>query len=252
MTEQTHDRQRVRRTRSMNSGNSATLALLHGDHGAGLADRHPTYQGVWKIHERLQPQEIRRRLWHILPGFLPFLLWVIPHSRPLSLRMRGLIAFDAVSLLSLAYLYFRSFKRSREQSGCQSILGYALPVLFLLLALPAKPELGLSVLAIVAFGDGLATLAGLLANGKRLPWNPEKTWVGMQAFVIAAVPMSALIYWGEMGPSASLKIAALCTAPASLIAAIAESVASSINDNIRVSLTATLMLLVTQTLFVGW
>jgi dolichol kinase len=38
----------------------------------------------------------------------------------------------------------------------------------------------------MAFGDGAATLAGTRIGGARLPWNPQKTWSGLAAFVVTA------------------------------------------------------------------
>ncbi|MDP2717381.1 MAG: hypothetical protein Q8P02_01420, partial [Candidatus Micrarchaeota archaeon] len=51
-------------------------------------------------------------------------------------------------------------------------------------------EFALSVIAIVAFGDGFATLVGL--HGIRpLFWNPSKTWEGLAAFIFSATAIAA-------------------------------------------------------------
>jgi dolichol kinase len=103
---------------------------------------------------------------------------------------------------------------------------------------------------IIAFGDGSATLAGMLLRGRRLPWNRDKSWVGLAAFLLCAVPLATLVYWAEARPGVALACA--CVAPAVLTAALAESLPGRFNDNIRVGVTAGLTLLVTHGTFVGW
>jgi dolichol kinase len=124
-------------------------------------------------------------------------------------------------------------------------------VLALLLLVPSAPELGLSVLGILAFGDGTATLVGLVVGGRRLPWNPAKSWAGLIAFVSASIPISALIYCGEAQPRIGYDQALACVAPAAMLAALAESIPSRINDNIRVGLAGAVTILITHAMFVG-
>lgn len=201
---------------------------------------------------RLCASEWRRRLWHISPGFLPFLLWVIPHQDPANLLVLSALTAVSISLLAAALHWSRTFLRPGEGLGLDSIVGYAASVLPVLLLFPAQIEIGLTTLAILAFGDGSATLVGMHVRGRSLPWNPRKTWVGSASFVMAATIMASIIYWGEANPRVPFATGLIISASAALVAAAAESFASRINDNIRVGLAAAATLATMQGLLVGW
>jgi dolichol kinase len=48
---------------------------------------------------------------------------------------------------------------------------------------------------VLSFGDALATLVGARRGKIRLPWSRRKSLEGMLAFVLAAVPAAAFLYW---------------------------------------------------------
>ena len=58
------------------------------------------------------------------------------------------------------------------------------PVAVLLLILVFRQQLHLAAIgwALLAFGDGVATLAGKAMGGGKLPWNRDKSWAGLLAF----------------------------------------------------------------------
>jgi dolichol kinase len=203
------------------------------------------------IHKRLGAQELRRRLLHIAPGFLPFILWPIPHRDPLGPTLRSIMIALAIGLTLFAWRQRRRVSRNGERGFLVTLLSYTAPILTTLLFLPAAPELGLAVLAIVAFGDGCATLVGRVAAGPRLPWNRAKTWAGSAAFVACALPIAAVVYWGEAQPHVSLALSLACAAPAALVAALAESLNSRVNDNLRVGVAAAVTIAVAHAMFVG-
>lgn len=203
---------------------------------------------------RFDAAERRRRLWHMLPGLLPVVLWVVPHEDPLSPILRGIllaiVAGIAVSILRA----FRGIGRAGETTTRQqsATAGYALSVLLVLFAFPGHAELGMAVLGILAFGDGFATVGGLLLRGPRLPWNPRKSWAGTASFLVCGGLWAAVLYWGESQPGVPFATALACTLPAALGAALAESLPARLDDNIRVGLAASLILVVAQTLGPGW
>lgn len=210
------------------------------------------------LMERLGPTEIRRRLWHILPGFLPFLLWWFPHADPLSPTLRGIMGAIGVVLAAAVFVYYRRIARPLDEDRLAAVLGYAGSVMGTLILFPAHAELGLTVLAVLAFGDGWATLAGRLVGGPRLPWNRGKTFAGLIAFVTVGAPLGALVYWGEpyfnpesSGPTVSFSTGLLCAGFATLAAALEESVPSRINDNIRVGITAAASVTAMHAVLVG-
>ena len=85
-----------------------------------------------------------------------------------------------------------------------------------------------------------------------LPWNREKTWSGSLCFLLAAIPIATLYYWGEARPGVTWHVALLCAGTAAVVSAIAESVSSRINDNIRVGVTALVMLVIMNHFLLGW
>ena len=93
---------------------------------------------------------------------------------------RNAVADDVSALFAVVALRRHStIARHGERNLRASALGYTGSVVLMLLLFPRHVELALSVLAILAFGDGSATLGGLLIGGRPLPWNRHKTWAGL-------------------------------------------------------------------------
>lgn len=210
------------------------------------------WSDVWQPAVVLGPSEARRRLFHMAPGFLPFVLWVIPHRDPWGPMLLTAVALLGGGIIFAAFRRYRSFARRGERDWSAAVLGYALPVLGALLLLPGEAEIGLSVLGILALGDGAATLGGLRLGGWRLPWNRRKSWTGSLCFCFGGAALATLLYWGEAVPRVSLLTAFLSVLPATLAAALVESLPLRSNDNLRVGATALIVALLTHAAFVGW
>ena len=200
----------------------------------------------------LSSREIRRRMWHMCPGLLPIILQVVPHADPVSPTLRWIILGVAAALgLRIAW-GFRQIQRANETDGMWAIAGYALSVMGMVLLFPQHLELAFALLAILAFGDGSATLFGLLFRGPRLPWNPAKSWSGLLAFITVGTLMASWIYWGEslnleaVEAPVTFGTAVMLVAPAVVVAALSESVDSQINDNVRVGIVGGLILMLTH------
>lgn len=206
---------------------------------------------VDSVSSRLTPHEWRRRLVHMSPGIFPFVFMSIPHADPLPYQ--AMFPVVAVTLLFtlIALLKTALFVRRGERGWATSVISYAVIITAMLVAFPAYPELGMTVTIIIAFGDGSATLAGKLMGGKRLPWNRRKSWVGFSAFLLCSAPLATLAFWGEARPGLSLPVALACVVPTVLAAALAESLPTRINDNIRVGVAAGLTISITHAMFVG-
>ncbi len=214
--------------------------------------------GFATVMQRTGRTELRRRLWHMLPGVLPVFLWPIPHADPLSPTLRLVILGIIIALGIAIFVQYRHIARRADNERLTSVIGYAASVIVTFLLFPSAIEIGFAVLAILAFGDGMATLIGKLLSGPALPWNREKTWSGFLAFMVIGTPMAALMYWREthnleaMTPGITYTTALLCCGIATFVAAIAESLPSRINDNIRVGVTAIAAMAIMHTVFVGW
>jgi dolichol kinase len=208
---------------------------------------------------RLTRTELRRRLWHMAPGLLPFLMWYFPHRDPISPTMRGIMVAVVFGLAIGIFAGYRRIQRRGESNQrLAAVAGYAASVLLTLIAFPGDAELGLTVLAILAFGDGSATLGGLLIGGPKLPWNRNKTVSGLVCFLVVGGAIASLIYWGEtqmnpeaVEPKATIRAAMFCGGMAALLAALAESIPSRINDNIRVGAVAAATVVITHAAIVG-
>lgn len=205
-----------------------------------------------ELSSRLTPHEWRRRAVHMSPGLLPFLFFVVPHADPLSWLVRSVALAVPALIAVIALKTERLFARRGDGGWMTSVLSYAIVTVTLLLAFPGQPELGSTVTTIIAFGDGSATLAGLLARGRRLPWNSAKSWVGLCAFLGCSIPLGTLVYWGVSRPGVPFLTALACVVPTVIAAAIAESLPTHLNDNIRVGVTGGLTIVATHAMFVGW
>lgn len=204
---------------------------------------------VWTI-QRLPYRELKRRFWHMCPGLLAFGLHIVSHADPISPTLQLIIVGCCILIAARILLGFRQIRRHGEGAGIGAVGGYSLSVLIMALLFPRHLELGLAVLAILAFGDGSATLVGLTIRGPRLWWNRAKSWSGLLGFVVIGSLMTSWIYWGEThnpeaaDPAVSFGHALLLTSPAVVAGALAESVRSRINDNIRVGAVAAIALVI--------
>lgn len=208
---------------------------------------------------RLGRTEWRRRIWHMAPGLLPPLLWPIPHNDPVSPTLTVLLFVLIGGIATAIFLRYRSIERTPgSEQGRNCVLGYAGTILAAIVLFPSALEISMAIAAILAFGDGSATLGGKLLGGPSLPWNREKTWSGFLAFLIAGIPTATLMYWFEahnveaLGPPLQFGPALACCGIAVLAAALAESLKSRIDDNLRVGLAALVVLPVMHGLLVGW
>lgn len=212
---------------------------------------HPI-RGIQSLAERLGMSELRRRLLHMVPGFLPCLLWVIPHQDPWGPLLIGITVAVALGVVVFAMLQAQAFARPGEEQWGAAVIGYVIPVVGTMLLLPGRSELGVLTLGIMALGDGSAALGGLGWGGRRLPWNHRKTWTGVLCFIIAATTMSSLYYWMEARPCVPFAVALAIAAVASLAGAIVESLPLKSHDNLRVGTTAALTGLLMHIALLGW
>jgi len=179
------------------------------------------------------------------PGLLPPLLWVIPHRDPLGTPARLAILLLAAGIAAAIFRSYRQIARPGDAERLPAVAGYAGSVLLAILLFPGDVEIGLAVLAVLAFGDGTATAAGLALGGRPLPWNPDKTWTGLAAFALAGGTAAAFLHWAEpaFNPASTPaeippQLSLVVGFGAAVAGAAAESVQSRVNDNVRVGMAA--------------
>jgi uncharacterized protein (TIGR00297 family) len=108
------------------------------------------------------------------------------------------------------------------------------PVMVLLLVVVFRDRLHYAAIgwALLAFGDGIATLAGQSVRLAPLPWNRDKSWGGLLAFfVVGAAAALAVAYWMDYRRPGVVLLAALA-------AAIVESLPLGVDDNVTVPVAA--------------
>jgi len=199
--------------------------------------------------------ELLRKAVHVgMGGFALALRWLTP------LQAAGLAVTALLfNLFVLHRLTRRALLREDERASGYSkgILIYPAVVLALIAVFHHRLELVAACWGLLAVGDGMATVVGVLAGGAKLPWNPKKSWAGFFAFVtwgtaaaaflvrwtqhaavdatpaMDSVGFSFLIAGGEVERFVFLLIGCFAAA---LAAAFAESLASGIDDNILVPL----------------
>lgn len=191
----------------------------------------------------LDSREVARKLWHMSPGALIVGLPLVRNFNLVAHHLPALIVAFTAILSILSMVHAKHFIRPGERDWSVSVFAFAATALLPLIAFPGHVELALTALVILAFGDGAAALGGLALRGPTLPWNENKTFAGTLSFIVCAVPCATWIYWGISNPRVSFETALISGMAAVTVAAVAESIRSSINDNIRVGAAATSMLL---------
>lgn len=188
--------------------------------------------------------ELLRKTTHMAMGLFAFLLRYIGPFWAAVLAATAL----AFNLFLFPRLGGRNLWREHERSAGSSlgIVLYPLAVLVLVLVFYRRLEVAAAAWGILAFGDGMATVAGMTLGRKKLPWNPGKSWIGSAAYVLfGGIAAAALLVWTApvSGNAYDWPFAfAVCFATALLAAAI-ESLPQGLDDNLGVPLVAGLFLL---------
>ncbi len=164
---------------------------------------------------------------------LPFLTWE-------EAAGAALLAL-AFNLFILPRLGLNLGKRTAVKAGIldaeywTGILAYPISVLALILFFGRRMEVVAAVWAIMALGDGSASVVGTSWQGATLAWNRKKTWPGFLAFIaVGTLGSFALARWAA--PSLpSLQTLILCLATA-IVGAVVESIPIGLDDNFSVPL----------------
>ncbi len=164
---------------------------------------------------------------------LPFLTWIEAAGAALAALL--------FNLLILPRLGLDLGKRVVDASGetrplaWTGIVSYPVSVLALVLLFGRRMEVVGAVWAIMALGDGFASIGGEALRGPAVPWNSGKTWSGFFAFIAAGTAGSFLLgSW--INPSLpELKVLLICAATAT-VGAVVETLPIGLDDNISVPL----------------
>ncbi|HEX2453016.1 MAG TPA: DUF92 domain-containing protein [Vicinamibacterales bacterium] len=125
------------------------------------------------------------------------------------------------------------------------ILLYPLSVLLLILMFRHRLDIVAAAWGILAVGDGMATLVGRAVEGRRLPWNPQKTVAGSLALWLAGGAAGAFLAWWcrpAIVPEPSIWFSIGAPFVAALVAAAVETVPIRLDDNVSVPMSAAAVL----------
>ena len=178
--------------------------------------------------------ETARQLVHMGMVAFAFLLRVVAWWQAAALAAAAL-AFNLVVLPRLMPSLFRPAERGGRAAG--GIVFYPLSVLLLIVLFPRRLDIVAAAWALLACGDGAATLVGRRLRGPRLPWHAEKTWSGLAAFVAAGGSAGALLAWWvrpAVDPPPSLVFALAAPWAAAVVAAFVETLPVRLDDNLSV------------------
>src|SRR3954471_21281978 len=193
----------------------------------------------------------RARQWvHIGSGLFALLLRLLTSWQAAALAAFAL-AFNGLALPRLGGR--RLYRPVDEARGFPlGILLYPLAVLLLVLLFPSPLHLVAAAWAILAFGDGFATLIGGATQSQHLPWNPDKTIAGTTAFIVCGgLGGVALALWARPGilppappplPPPPLAFTILAPLAAAIAAGFVETIPVRLDDNISVPATAAAVL----------
>jgi uncharacterized protein (TIGR00297 family) len=182
--------------------------------------------------------------------------WVHIGSGAFALLLRALTWWQAAALAGAALVFNllvlphvggrRLYRPVDEARGFPlGILLYPLAVLLLTLIFSTRLDMVAAAWAVLAFGDGAATLAGRRIGGRSWPWNPEKTLAGTAAFVLCGgIGAVALTCWTRpaVTPLPPLGFALLAPLVAVSVAALVETIPVRLDDNVSVPATAAAVL----------
>jgi uncharacterized protein (TIGR00297 family) len=119
---------------------------------------------------------------------------------------------------------------------------YPLCVLLLILIFWQRLEVAAATWGILAFGDGMASVAGMALGRRKLPWNPRKSWIGTLAYTLfGTLAAAVLLMWTAPGRYTWAFALAVAFGGA-LVAALLESLPQGLDDNLGVPLVSALFL----------
>ena len=185
----------------------------------------------------------RARQWvHIGSGSFALLLRVLTWWQAAALAAVAL-AFNVVALPRVGGR--RLYRPADEARGFPiGIVFYPLAVLLLILIFPSRLDIVAAAWAVLALGDGAATLAGQRAR-RRLPWNRDKTVKGTTAFIVFGGLGAVVLAWWvrpNVVPLPPLAFTIAAPIAAAIAAAFVETIPVRLDDNVSVPAAAAVVL----------
>ncbi len=196
-----------------------------------MARGHLSY---WHCTVVRQPVITARKLIHISTLGFAFLLPFLTCLQAAGCALLALL-FNVFVLPRFALDLRKPPDQANGPNVWTGIVLYPISVLGLILLYRHHMHVVASAWALLALGDGMASVAGESMRGPALPWNREKSWAGFVSFVIAGgIGAYVLARW--VNPALSSHNALLVSAAAAVVGAVVESAPIQLDDNVSVPL----------------
>ena len=193
--------------------------------------------------EGVSSRELLRKVVHMGVGGISF---AVAYLGPLYSALCALAAL-LMNLFVLPRVGGKVLWRQAEEERGASlgIVLYPAAVLALILVFWNHLEVAAAIWAVLAFGDGMASLVGMTVGGPKLPWNPKKSWSGTFVYWLFGTLGAATLLWWTLSRTDQpyvLPFLIAAAAVTALFAAMIESQPIALDDNISVPLLAGLVL----------
>lgn len=187
--------------------------------------------------------EMKRKVEHIAPLGFAFTLTIFPKWLVFTLSVTAIVYGVFVSKRVV-----KGTLREAELARGYSIgkAAYGIMILLLLILFHHRMQVVAGAWAILALGDGSASIFGTKYGRTKLPWNPDKSWAGLFGFLgVGTVACFILLLYtqatGDVNVTIDGTFAAFSIGQLFLVAAVAngfcavmETVKIPIDDNILV------------------
>ncbi len=195
--------------------------------------------------------EMKRKMEHIAPFGFAFTLTIFPKWLVFILSI--------VAIIYGLFISKRVVKGTLRDSELQKgfSLGkaaYGIMVLILLLFFHHRMHVVAGAWALMALGDGSASIFGTLWGRNKLPWNKDKSWMGLLGFsLVGSLACAGMLlytqYTGDVGSTIDVAFAAfsfdrivLVALMTTLICAAFETLPLPVDDNISIPALAGILL----------
>jgi len=178
--------------------------------------------------------EVARKAVHVSMGAFALLLKSLTWQQAATAAGAAL----AFNLFLLPSLGGRKIHKPGEENQRWSpgVALYPFTVLVLVLLFRHRLEIAAAAWGLLAIGDASASLVGRTLESERLPWNLEKSWGGLGAFVIfGGTAAGWLVLWVRPGYYSGPEMIALAFGGA-LVAGLVESLPMKLDDNVTAPL----------------
>lgn len=198
---------------------------------------------------KIVSRHLSRKLIHIGTGPIYVLCWLLysgaDQSRWLAALVPAVITLQ-FALIGLGVLKDEDAVQAMSRSGNRRELLYGplqYGIIFILATLLfwVNSPVGIVTLMILCGGDGLADVVGRRFGRARLPLNPNKSWAGSIAMLVAGFGLAMAYLWLFTGLGVLSLSPAAALIPVFLIclaATVVEAVSGPDMDNITITVTA--------------